>query len=79
MALYHMLVLLRTLSRSGAATRSSIPEPGNHRRLGIVAPTGRGNVLDLGSVTTTGDTDTDVEAGELVEADDEQGLVDLDR
>ena len=35
--------------------------------------------VDLGSVTTTGDTDTDVEAGELVEANDQQGLVDLDR
>lgn len=30
-------------------------------------------------MTTTGDADTDVEAGELVETDDEQGLVDLDR
>lgn len=33
--------------------------------------------VDLGSVTTTGDTDTDVEASELIEADNEQGLVDL--
>lgn len=38
-----------------------------------------GNVLDLGSVTTAGDADTDVEAGELIEADNEQGLVDLNR
>lgn len=36
------------------------------------------DVLDLRSVTTTGDTDTDVQVGELVKADDEQGLVDLE-
>lgn len=35
------------------------------------------NVLDLRSVTTTGDADADVEVGELVQADDEEGLVDL--
>jgi hypothetical protein len=35
------------------------------------------DILDLRSVTTTGDTDTDVEAGELVKTNDEQGLVDL--
>lgn len=35
------------------------------------------DVLDLGSVTTTGDTNADVELGELVETHDEQGLVDL--
>lgn len=35
------------------------------------------DVLDLRSVTTTGDTDTDVEAGELVKTNNEQGLVDL--
>lgn len=33
--------------------------------------------VDLGSVTTTGDTDTDVEAGELVKTDDQERLVDL--
>lgn len=38
---------------------------------------GRADVLDLRSVTTTGDADTDVEVGELVEANDEEGLVDL--
>lgn len=47
----------------------------------VVGDQGLGDCLsdsvDLGSVTTTGDTDTDVEAGELVEADNEQGLVDL--
>lgn len=37
----------------------------------------RANVLDLRSVTTTGDTDTDVQLGELIEADDEERLVDL--
>ena len=34
--------------------------------------------VDLGSVTTTGDTDADVDTGELVLADDQEGLVDLD-
>lgn len=33
--------------------------------------------VDLRSLTTTGDADTDVDVGELVEADDEDGLVDL--
>lgn len=33
--------------------------------------------VDLGDVTTTGDADTDVDTGELVEADDQKGLVDL--
>lgn len=33
--------------------------------------------VDLGSVATTGDADADVDVGELVEADDEDGLVDL--
>jgi hypothetical protein len=33
--------------------------------------------VDLGSVTTTGDTDTDVDTSELVNADDQEGLVDL--
>ena len=33
--------------------------------------------VDLGGVTTAGDADADVEVGELVEADDEEGLVDL--
>lgn len=33
--------------------------------------------VDLRGVTTTGDADTDVDVGELVEADDEEGLVDL--
>lgn len=35
-------------------------------------------ILDLRSVTTTGDTDADVQASELVQADDEEGLVDLE-
>lgn len=35
------------------------------------------DILDLGSVTTTGDTDTDVQAGELVKTDDQERLVDL--
>lgn len=39
---------------------------------------GGGDVLDLRSVATTGDADTDVQLGELVKADDEEGLVDLD-
>lgn len=33
--------------------------------------------VDLRSVTTTGDADTDVDVGELVEADNQEGLVDL--
>lgn len=33
--------------------------------------------VDLGGVATTSDTDTDVDVGELVKADDEEGLVDL--
>lgn len=33
--------------------------------------------VDLGGVTTTGDADTDVDTGELVSADDQEGLVDL--
>jgi hypothetical protein len=34
--------------------------------------------VDLRGVTTTGDTDTDVDTGELVNADDQEGLVDLE-
>lgn len=33
--------------------------------------------VNLGSVTTTGDADTDVDAGELVNTDNQEGLVDL--
>ena len=33
--------------------------------------------VDLRGVTTSGDAHADVEVGELVEADDEEGLVDL--
>lgn len=33
--------------------------------------------VDLGGVTTTRDADADVDTGELVEADDEERLVDL--
>jgi hypothetical protein len=33
--------------------------------------------VDLGDVTTTGDTDADVDTGELVEADNQERLVDL--
>lgn len=33
--------------------------------------------VDLGGVTTTGDADADVDTGELVSADDQEGLVDL--
>lgn len=33
--------------------------------------------VDLGCVTTTGDADADVNTGEFVEADDEEGFVDL--
>jgi hypothetical protein len=33
--------------------------------------------VDLGSVTTTGDADTDVDVGELVETNDQERLVDL--
>jgi hypothetical protein len=35
--------------------------------------------VDLGGVTTTGDTDADVDVGELVEADNQEGLVNLER
>lgn len=47
----------------------------------VVGDDGLGDSLtdgvDLGSVTTTGDTDADVDTGELVLADDQEGLVDL--
>lgn len=47
----------------------------------VVGDDGLGDSLtdgvNLGSVTTTGDTDTDVDTGELVRADDQEGLVDL--
>lgn len=33
--------------------------------------------VDLGSVTTTGDADTDVDVGELVKTDNQERLVDL--
>jgi hypothetical protein len=33
--------------------------------------------VDLGSVTTTGDADADINIGELVETNDEEWLVDL--
>lgn len=33
--------------------------------------------VDLRGVTTAGDADADVQVGELVEADNEEGLVDL--
>jgi hypothetical protein len=33
--------------------------------------------VDLGGVTTTGDTDADVDTSELVSANDQEGLVDL--
>jgi len=33
--------------------------------------------VDLRGVSTTGDPDADVDLGELVEADDEEGFVDL--
>lgn len=33
--------------------------------------------VDLGSVATTGDADADVDVGELVKTDDQEGLVDL--
>ena len=33
--------------------------------------------VDLRGVTTTGDADADVDTGELVSADDQDGLVDL--
>jgi hypothetical protein len=48
----------------------------------VVGDNGLGDGLtdgvDLGGVTTTGDADTDVDTGELVNADDQKGLVDLD-
>lgn len=48
----------------------------------VVGDNGLGDGLtdgvDLGSVTTTGNTDTDVDTGELVSADDQEGLVDLE-
>ena len=49
----------------------------------VVGDEGLGDSLadgvDLRSLTTTGDTDADVDVGELVEADNEDGLVDLER
>ena len=48
----------------------------------VVGDEGLGNGLadgvDLGGVATAGDAHADVEVGELVEADDEEGLVDLE-
>ena len=48
----------------------------------VVGDEGLGDSLtdgvDLGSVTTTGDAHTDVYVGELVEANDEERLVDLE-
>lgn len=48
----------------------------------VVGDEGLGDSLtdgvDLGSVTTTGDADTDVNTGELVGTDDEERLVDLE-
>lgn len=38
----------------------------------------KADILDLRGVTTTGDTDADVEVGELVETDNKEGLVDLE-
>lgn len=47
----------------------------------VVGDNGLGDGLtdgvDLGGVTTTGDADADVDTGELVSADDQEGLVDL--
>lgn len=47
----------------------------------VVGDNGLGDSLtdgvDLGGVTTTGDADADIDTGELVNADDEEGLVDL--
>lgn len=47
----------------------------------VVGDDGLGDSLadgvDLGDVTTTGDADTDIDTSELVEADDQKGLVDL--
>lgn len=38
---------------------------------------GLADSVDLGGVTTARDADADVDVGELVEADNEEGLVDL--
>lgn len=47
----------------------------------VVGDNGLGDGLadgvDLRGVTTTGDADADVDTGELVNADDQEGLVDL--
>lgn len=47
----------------------------------VVGDQGLGDSLtdgvDLRSVATTGDADADVDEGELVETDDQEGLVDL--
>ena len=47
----------------------------------VVGDDGLGDCLadgvDLRGVTTTGDTDADVDTGELVGSDDQEGLVDL--
>lgn len=49
----------------------------------VVGDEGLGNGLtdgvDLRGVTTAGDADTDVNVGKLVEANDQDGLVDLAR
>lgn len=70
---------IRTNNRLGLGLESH-PVPSKRvcrNALDAVQDRRRANVLDLRSVTTTGDTDADVELGELVEADDEERLVDL--
>lgn len=48
----------------------------------VVSDDGLGDGLadgvDLRSLTTTGDADADVDTGEFVDADDQEGFVDLD-
>jgi hypothetical protein len=48
----------------------------------VVCNNGLGDCLtdgvDLRSVSTTGNTDTDVDTGELVQTDNQEGLVDLE-
>ena len=39
---------------------------------------GLSDSIDLGSVTTTGNADSDIDTGELVKADDKEGFVDLE-
>lgn len=69
----HVLAPAKMFGLAGTS-RNSVPEKEGRK---IRRSHREGDILDLRDVTTTGDTDTDVDVGELVQANDEQWLVDL--